>query len=288
MRRMARAFLRGASISAPPVPRRVPRSCARSGSARHSASASSSAASPAPPTPADVLGATERWIDESVVGLNLCPFARTPRASDGIRIVVSDARDYDPFFDEFRREARRLALTYTDADHAYDEDDEDDEDDEVEDAAAEAIDPAPEDARSSSTSSPEPRWAAPGLSEPSTTLIVAPYVADIDDFLLFLAVVERCEAIVDELDLSGHVQLATFHPEYQFAGEEVADPGSYTNRSPYPTVHLLRVVDVSRAVDAHPDPESIPEANINRLRELGRKTLHDRLKALVAWRAPRS
>ena len=93
-------------------------------SARHSASASSSAASPAPPTPADVLGATERWIDESVVGLNLCPFARTPRASDGIRIVVSDARDYDPFFDEFRREARRLALTYTDADHAYDEDDE--------------------------------------------------------------------------------------------------------------------------------------------------------------------
>ena len=283
MRRMARALLRGASISAPSVPRRAPRSRARAGSARNSASASSSAASPAPPTPADVLGATERWIDESVVGLNLCPFARAPRASDGIRIVVSEARDYDPFFDEFRREAQRLALTYTDADHAYDEDDEDDDDA----AAAAAADPAPEDARSSPTPSPEPRWAAPGLSEPSTTLIVAPYVADIDDFLLFLAVVERCEAIVDELDLSGYVQLATFHPEYQFAGEEVADPGSYTNRSPYPTVHLLRVVDVSRAVDAHPDPESIPEANVDRLRGLGRKTLHDRLKALVAWRAPR-
>ena len=169
MRRMARAFLRGASISAPPVLRRVSRSCARPGSARHSASASSSAASPAPPTPADVLGATERWIDESVVGLNLCPFARTPRASDGIRIVVSDARDYDPFFDEFRREARRLALTYTDADHAYDEDDEDDEDDEVKDAAAEAIDPAPEDARSSSTSSPSlvgPRLVCPSRPPP--------------------------------------------------------------------------------------------------------------------------
>ena len=89
--------------------------------------------------------------------------------------------------------------------------------------------------------------------------------------MLFLAVAERCEEILEETGVTDKVQLATFHPEYHFAGEEVGDPGSYTNRSPYPTVHLLRSVDVSRAVDAHPDTESIPEANIERLRAVGAK-----------------
>ena len=102
---------------------------------------------------------------------------------------------------------------------------------------------------------------------------------------------ERCEAIVDELDLSGHVQLATFHPEYQFAGEEVADPGSYTefNRPALPhrspPSRRRRLARGGRA----PGPGEHPaQPNINRLRGVGRKTLHDRLKALVAWRAPRS
>ena len=104
-------------------------------------------------------------------------------------------------------------------------------------------------------------------------------------FVLFLAVAERCEEILEETGVTDKVQLATFHPEYHFAGEEVGDPGSYTNRSPYPTVHLLRSVDVSRAVDAHPDTESIPEANIERLRAVGRKTLLEGLRELAAWRS---
>ena len=80
------------------------------------------------------------------------------------------------------------------------------------------------------------------------------------------------------------MQLATFHPEYHFAGEEVGDPGSYTNRSPYPTVHLLRSVDVSRAVDAHPDTEAIPQTNVAKLRDVGRKTLFEGLKELAGFR----
>ena len=112
-----------------------------------------------------------------------------------------------------------------------------------------------------------------------------PYVRALaDDFVLFLAVAERCEEILEDKGVTDKVQLATFHPEYQFAGEEVGDPGSYTNRSPYPTVHLLRSVDVSRSVDAHPDTESIPETNIERVRAVGREILLEGLRELAAWR----
>ena len=89
---------------------------------------------------------------------------------------------------------------------------------------------------------------------------------------------------MEELDLVGYIQLATFHPHYQFEGEEVADPGSYTNRSPYPTVHLLRAVDVSRAVDAHPDTETIPVQNVEKLRTIGREKLYDTLQSLTRLR----
>ena len=215
---------------------------------------------PPPPTEEDVEVATRKWLDETVIGLNLCPFARAPRARPGgIAIRVSRARDPDDLFAEFTAEAKRLAETYTDADAAYGEEDEDG------------------DADDAST--------ADDLSEPETTLLVAPNVREMgEDFILFLAVVERCEAILEELDLVGYIQLATFHPHYQFEGEEVADPGSYTNRSPYPTVHLLRAVDVSRAVDAHPDTETIPVQNVEKLRTIGRERLYDTLQSLTRLR----
>ena len=213
---------------------------------------------PPPPTEEDVEAATRKWLDETVIGLNLCPFARAPRARPGgIAIRVSRARTPDDLFAEFTAEAKRLAKTYTDADAAYGE-----EDDDADDAST-----------------------AEGLSEPETTLLVAPNVREMgQDFILFLAVVERCDAILEELDLVGHIQLASFHPHYQFEGEEVADPGSYTNRSPYPTVHLLRAVDVSRAVDAHPDTETIPVQNVEKLRTIGRERLYDTLESLIRLR----
>ena len=187
-----------------------------------------------------------------------------------MKIVVCEHDSTDAFFDTFAREVELLIETYTDADEAYD----DEEGEEADGAVA-----------ADSNFVNNERWRAPGLSEPSTTLIAVPYVRALaDDFVLFLAVAERCEEILEDKGVTDKVQLATFHPEYQFAGEEVGDPGSYTNRSPYPTVHLLRSVDVSRAVDAHPDTESIPEANIERLRAVGRKTLLEGLRELAAWR----
>ena len=92
--------------------------------------------------------------------------------------------------------------------------------------------------------------------------------------------------MLEESGLDARIQLATFHPAYRFEGEEIQDPGSFTNRSPYPTMHLLRVVDVSRAIDGFEgNTEDIPAANVEVLRDVGLETLAKRLKALVAWRA---
>ncbi|MFO0207732.1 MAG: DUF1415 family protein, partial [Betaproteobacteria bacterium] len=77
------------------------------------------------------------------------------------------------------------------------------------------------------------------------------------------------DAALQALGLDEALQVASFHPHYQFAGTEPDDITNYTNRSPYPTLHLLRQASVDRAVAAFPDPEAIFGANIETLRRLG-------------------
>jgi len=109
--------------------------------------------------------------------------------------------------------------------------------------------------------------AAPEARE--TTLLMAPHcLADFLDFNDFLG---RGEKLIARRGLEGTVQLASFHPHYQFAGSEAEDIGNFTNRSPYPTLHLLREASIDRAVQAYPDPEEIYQANIETLRRLGRQ-----------------
>lgn len=100
-----------------------------------------------------------------------------------------------------------------------------------------------------------------------TTLLIHPWVmndfADYNDFL------EIAEAALDALDLTGVIQVASFHPQYQFADTAPEDIGNATNRSPYPTLHLLREESVERAVEAFPDAERIYGANIETLENLG-------------------
>ena len=100
-----------------------------------------------------------------------------------------------------------------------------------------------------------------------TTLLVHPRVLtafeDHNDFL------EVAEAALAELDLEGVIQIASFHPDYRFADSEPDDIANATNRSPHPTLHLLREDSIERALATFPDPDAIYEANIATMERLG-------------------
>jgi len=100
-----------------------------------------------------------------------------------------------------------------------------------------------------------------------TTLLIAPNcLHDFLDYNDFLYDADR--ALVD-LELDGVLQIASLHPRYQFAGTVEDDITNFTNRSPYPTLHLLREDSIDRAVAAFPNPESIFEANMQTMERLG-------------------
>jgi hypothetical protein len=100
-----------------------------------------------------------------------------------------------------------------------------------------------------------------------TTLIVHPDV--LQDFLDYNDFLDNADMAVEQLDLQGILQVASFHPDYQFAGAAPDDVSNYTNRAPWPTLHLLREDSVERAVSAFPDPDVIVERNIATLDRLG-------------------
>ena len=100
-----------------------------------------------------------------------------------------------------------------------------------------------------------------------TTLLIAPYL--LPDFLDFNEFLFDCEAVLQAMDLEGVLQIADFHPNYQFAGTAPEDVENRTNQSPYPTLHLLREDSVTRAVQAFPDASLIYERNTALLREMG-------------------
>lgn len=117
--------------------------------------------------------------------------------------------------------------------------------------------------------------AAPTIE--TTLLVLRPGLEDFDDYLDFLAV---AEALLVEQGYEGTYQLASFHPDYCFDGTEQDDPANFTNRSPWPMLHLLREAGLERALVHYPDPEAIPERNIERMRQLGSERLAAELAAL--------
>ena len=98
-------------------------------------------------------------------------------------------------------------------------------------------------------------------------------MTDFIDFHFFLA---EADALIRNLGFEGIFQIASLHPDYEFAGSEAYDIANYTNRSPYPTLHLLRESSIDRAVAAFPGAESIFERNIETMERLG----HDGWKKL--------
>lgn len=167
---------------------------------------------------ATVLADTRHWIEKAVIGLNLCPFARSVYVKNQVRIVVSRARHLDAFLDELDRELDLLVNT-----------------------PAEEVD---------------------------TTLLVHPTLfPDFEVFNDFMGVVDD---VVAEHELEGVIQVANFHPQFQFEGVAPDDISNATNRAPYPTLHLLREDSVARAVASDGgDADVIVERNIQTLRALG-------------------
>jgi hypothetical protein len=159
----------------------------------------------------------QRWLERAVIGLNLCPFAKSVHVKGQVHYVVSAATTSQDLREDLRREL--LAL----------------------------------------------QAAVPELWD--TTLLMAPRC--LQDFLDFNDFLDEADAVLAELGLEGELQIASFHPQFQFAGTAPDDISNYTNRAPYPTLHLLREASIDRAVEAFPQAEAIFEKNMQTLEDLG-------------------
>lgn len=157
-----------------------------------------------------------------MIGLNLCPFAKSVYVKEQVRYVVSSARTVDEVLDDLTRELDVLV----------------------------AADPL----------------------QVETTLLILPqalqHFADFADFLDLVEVTLKVQG------LTGTLQVASFHPQYQFADAEENDISNYTNRAPYPILHLLREASLARAIRHHPDPSRIYQENMETLNAMGLEGWH--------------
>jgi hypothetical protein len=168
------------------------------------------------------------WLEQFVVGLNVCPFARPMVSSEALRIVVCDATQYQDVAPTFMNELDLIQ-------------------------------------RSSE-------------SMVATTLLAIPFA--LCDFEEYLDFIDDAESLLEKVGLNGVIQLASFHPDYQFEGEPMESAGHYTNRAPFPLIHFLREEMVTRALDQFPNPEQIPQHNIQTLEAMGVAQIEQMLKDL--------
>ena len=163
-----------------------------------------------------IIDDVNQWLDEVVIGLNLCPFAAKPQREKRVRIAVSHATDEEALLNDLQAELERLSDT-----------------------------PA---------------------TELETTLLAIPDMledfADYNDFL------DAVDLWVEQFGWEGELQVASFHPQYQFADTEADDPGNLTNRSPWPLLHIIREESLEKAIEHYPDVDRIPERNIARMQAL--------------------
>lgn len=108
-----------------------------------------------------------------------------------------------------------------------------------------------------------------------TTLLIM--AKGFEDFYHYLELVGRADNFLDRRGYRGDFQLASFHPQYQFDGEAAEDPSNYTNRAPFPVLHLLRERAIEMALANYRQPENIPRRNIAKARELGCQELQQKL-----------
>jgi hypothetical protein len=113
----------------------------------------------------------------------------------------------------------------------------------------------------------------------TTLLIHAKVLQDFYDFNDFLSI---ADSLLVDMELDGTYQIASFHPDYQFAGTQTGDAENYTNRAPYPVLHLLREESLERVIADYPDVDGIPERNIKLMNDLGPDKLQTLLKSCLS------
>ena len=165
-----------------------------------------------------VVADTRHWLEQAVIGLNLCPFAKATYTKELVHYAVAGALTEDDALQAVHDELVALAER--------------------------------------------------PMDERETTLLMFP--AMFDDFLYFNDFAGAAEDILADLGLEGELQIASFHPRYQFLDTEPDDISNATNWAPYPTLHLLREASIDRAVESYPDVDAITEHNIERLEAMGR------------------
>lgn len=166
---------------------------------------------------AEVILRTQAWLLHAVIGLNLCPFAKSVYVKNQIAYRVSVAQDTEALLDDLLAALQDLKNT----------------DPEVTD----------------------------------TTLLIHPFV--LLDFFAFNDFLALADAVLNSLGFAGVFQIASFHPDYQFADVDADDISNCTNRAPYPILHLLREASIDKATQAVPDADDIVERNIATLQKLG-------------------
>ncbi len=164
-----------------------------------------------------VMREVKLWLEKAVIGLNLCPFAKSVYVKQQIRFVVSHASTVESLLTDLIVQLQYLA--------------------EVD----------------------------PGLID--TTLLIHPLV--LQDFLDYNDFLDLADQVLVHHGWEGEFQIASFHPAYQFAGSDVNSIENYTNRSPWPMLHLLREASIEKAVDAFPDAAEIYERNMTTMQNLG-------------------
>jgi hypothetical protein len=167
---------------------------------------------------------TRRWLQRAVIGLNLCPFAKSVDVKGQVHYVVTRSVGFKDLLAELKFELNALV----------------------------ALDSAVRD----------------------TTLFIAP--DGLHDFLEFNDFLAQANRLLAKLGFEGVFQIASLHPQYQFADAPADAITNFTNRSPYPTLHLLREASIDRAVKAFPHAEAIFETNMRTMERIG----HDGWAAL--------
>ena len=162
-----------------------------------------------------VVEKTRHWVETIVVGLALCPFARSELASKRVQFTVSDALSEEQLLMDLQQSLSELADN----------------------------------------------------SAIETTLLIHPDV--LQDFYDYNQFLDLADALLLDLGLEGVYQVASFHPDYQFADTEPDAARNYSNKSPFPMLHLIAEETLEKAIDNTPDVHLIPERNAALLEKLG-------------------